>query len=500
MKIGLKRVAGIATALVLAMATHERSAEACGACYASLSESTVVNDHKMALSISPNQTILWDQISYSGSPKEFAYVVPVRPGARVEASRESWLSSLDASTRPILMAPPSLSQGGSYAGDDDGPGCGCGMMSSMSDMAASSAGGGSADAGVQIVAREVVGPYEAVTLRSDDPEALQNWLTQNKFNIPDASKPIIAEFVEGKFDFIALRLRPGQGVREIQPIRIVSPGADLSLPLRMMQIGAASKLGITLWIIAEGRYRPKNFPEGVIDFEKLIWDTGQSRTNYQELSKAAMESANGRSFITEYADRLDSTASRSAGSGMTGNPALEDAYRSACYAELAAKPVPPPDEEDPWWLDAGNGDGGRLPFSADAGADAGEDGGTDEADAGPTTDPDAGAGSGETSGVKRPAKDCDDLEVALDGMVRRDAIWIARFRANLPYEALAETLVLEPHPEQVPITNIHTAKDVGTISAARIAASRTNRLQGTWATIAVTAFAVSRLAKRRKKK
>lgn len=494
MKIGLTRALGVATAILVATAMHESSAEACGACYASLSESTVVNDHKMALSISPNQTILWDQISYSGSPKEFAYVVPVRPGARVEASRESWLSALDASTRPILMAPPGLSQGGYYGGGDDDPGCGCGLSAmSMSDSATSANGGKAADAGVQIVAREVVGPYDAVTLRSEDADALQNWLTQNKFNIPDASKPIIAEFVAGKFDFIALRLRPGQGVREIQPIRIVSPGADLSLPLRMMQIGAASKLGITLWVIAEGRYRPKNFPEGVIDFEKLIWDTGQSRTNYQELSKAAMESNGGRSFLTEYADRLDSTASQSAGAGMTGNPALEAAYRNACYAELAAIEAdggPPVEEEE---ADAG-ADAGELPVDVDAGTDAGPV----EADAGPTEDPDAGAG--ETSGIKRPTKECDDLEVALGGMVRRDAVWIARFRANLPYEALAETLLLEPHPEQLAITNIHTAKDVGTITAARIAASRTNRMQGTWATIAVTAFAVSRLVKRRKKR
>ncbi len=495
MKIGLKRALGIATALLVATAMHERSAEACGACYASLSESTVVNDHKMALSISPNQTILWDQISYSGSPKEFAYVVPVRPGARVEASRESWLSALDASTRPILMAPPSLSQGGYYGGDDD-PGCGCGLMSASADSLSSAGDGRGADAGVQVVAREVVGPYEAVTLRSDDADALQNWLTQNRFNIPDASKPIIAEFVAGKFDFIALRLRPGQGVREIQPIRIVSPGADLSLPLRMMQIGAASSLGITLWVIAEGRYRPKNFPEGVIDFEKLIWDTSQSRTNYQELSKAAMESNDGRSFLTEYADRLDSTASQAAGAGMTGNPALEDAYRSACYAELASGPARsdggPPEPEDGDDADAGD-DGGGVPIDVDAGMDAGPG----DADAGRT--PDADGGAGETSGITRPTKDCDDLEVALGGMVRRDAVWIARFRANLPYEALAETLLLEPHPDQLAITNIHTAKDVGTISAARIAASRTNRLQGTWATIAVTAFAVSRLVKRRKK-
>src|SRR5688500_777987 len=85
--------------LGLACALAPKDAEACGACYTSATESTVVNDHKMALKITNQQTVLWDQITYTGNPKEFAYVVPARPGTKLEASNDGFFVALDLTTR-----------------------------------------------------------------------------------------------------------------------------------------------------------------------------------------------------------------------------------------------------------------------------------------------------------------------------------------------------------------------------------------------------------------
>ena len=167
----------------------------------------------------------------------------------------------------------------------------------------------------------------------------------------------MASYVAAGLDFIALRLQPGKNVRAMDPIRIVSPGTDAQLPLRMMQIGAGAKVGITLYVNGEGRYRTGSFPDAPIDFTKLIWDYAQNRSNYQELSLAAMATANGRAFITEYADRpsFDARATP-AGSGMTSNTGLAAAYRHACPAADEPTPLPP--------YDAGH----KPPY--DAGADA----------------------------------------------------------------------------------------------------------------------------------
>jgi hypothetical protein len=41
------------------------------------------------------------------------------------------------------------------------------------------------------------------------------------------------------FDFIALRLRPQCSQRAMKPVRIITPGADPTLPLRMVAAGWA---------------------------------------------------------------------------------------------------------------------------------------------------------------------------------------------------------------------------------------------------------------------
>jgi len=101
--------------------------------------------------------------------------------------------------------------------------------------AASAALGG--DDPVTVIAQSVVGPYETATLRSTDPLALENWLLGHGYEIPAAVKPIIDAYVTEGFDFIAMRLLPLCGVRAMQPVRIVAPGADPTLPLRMVRRG-----------------------------------------------------------------------------------------------------------------------------------------------------------------------------------------------------------------------------------------------------------------------
>lgn len=132
--------------------------------------------------------------------------------------------------------------------------------STSSDAGAAFSGNGSPEAKrepVTVVEEAVVGPYETVTLRANEPGALQKWLVANGYEIPEIAGPIIESYVAEQFDFIAPRLRPGKDVRSMEPIRIVSPGADPSLPLRLMQIGAGSSVGITLWVITEGRYHTR---------------------------------------------------------------------------------------------------------------------------------------------------------------------------------------------------------------------------------------------------
>jgi hypothetical protein len=420
--VGIRRVFGLcAAAGLIVVSWSEREAQACGGCFVPPTETvSVVTDHRMAFQISTQQTVLWDQIRYSGDPKEFAWVLPVRPGTVIEASTDAWFATLDALTAPQITAPAGRGSSGA----------GCG-----SNKASFAASDGGSDDGVTVISQSVVGPYETATLRSSDPNALDTWLTQNGYAIPPSIRPTIAAYVSEKFDFIALKLRPGQGVRAMRPVRVVFQGSDNSLPLRMVAAGVGAQVGITLYVIGEGRYHPQNFPDATWNEGALVWDSAQGRSNYSELTLAAMAQQNGRAWLTEYAQHINLQSLDSFYvSGRFGAPS---GYTGLCKNELGIM--------DP--------DGGLLPQdgSASDASDASDTDGSDASDAAAAdsgTDNDAGP---------TPQNACDDLIVASRYLHASDT-WITRLRGNLPAAALADDLKLEASASQIAVSNIHTAQ------------------------------------------
>jgi hypothetical protein len=136
---------------------------------------------------------------------------------------------------------------------------------------------------VVVTKQENVGPYATVQLHTTDPSALNTWLTQNGFDIPADATPIIDQYVTEGFDFLAMKLLPNQGVRAMRPVRVTTPGASLSLPLRMAGVGTGVSVGITLWVVSDGRYEPQNFPFYRIEDAALVWDFKTNLSNYTTL-------------------------------------------------------------------------------------------------------------------------------------------------------------------------------------------------------------------------
>ena len=319
-------------------------ARACGACFHAGTDTSTsfVTDHRMVVSISPQQTVLWDQVKYTGNPSEFAWVLPVRDGTRVELARNEWIETLDQATSVSVQGPDLFCGGG-------GSGVGCGS----SDMSATAGSGGYAnDGNVQIVDQKVVGPYETVIVRSSSGEAIHEWLRINGFPVADSIAPILASYTKQGFDFLALKLRPQTGTQAMRPVRVVMPGAGATLPLRMVAGGIGAKVGLTLFVISEARHQAKNAPNAVVDRSRLAWDMATSRSNYRELAEQALAETGGRGWLTEYAgtpfmstkqwyDRLyarDAEAARRSGLG-SGSAAPIWASRSTSFFTARANPA-----------------------------------------------------------------------------------------------------------------------------------------------------------------
>lgn len=429
MRLRFLALGALALAAIPLAETHAR---ACGGCFRPPQVVTVVNAHRMVFSVSQQQTILWDQFTYTGDPSEFAWVLPVHAASvKVQLAHDEFIAALDAYSAPTIVGPP----------QSGGGGFGCGS--------AASAYGPDNNGGVQVINQEVVGPYEVATLRSTDANALENWLSSHGYEIPASVQPTIAAYVSGGFDFIALRLLPGQGVAAMQPVRVVTSGADPTLPLRMVAAGVGTDVSILLYVISEGRFEAANFNNTQVDFSKLEWNKNTNQSNYDTLVKTAMSSGDGRNFTVEFAGHLFSN-------DFLGSPGFKQDFTSLYYqgAVSAGK------------CSYAQIHGSDFATAADASVFPPLDASTSDAaiddaaviDDGGTTD--GGATDGGT--LAAPYDSClfDDLTAATAGMNHAD-VFLTRLRADLKTSALDQDLVVKAAADQTPYDNVHQATQTG---------------------------------------
>jgi Uncharacterized protein conserved in bacteria (DUF2330) len=287
--------------------TDANVASACGGCFVPPEESTQVTGHRMLLSISQQQTTLWDQISYSGNPSSFAWILPIKGTVQVGLSSDALFAFVEQSTQVTVLPPPVICPAppacanygeGDFAGDGA--------------AATSGAGGGLSDPGVTVVAQATVGPYETVQLASTDPGALEKWLSDHNYAIPSDIAPVVNAYVKEGFNFLALKLVPGTDVSAMRPVRVTSMGASPTLPLRMVAAGTGAVTPITLWVLGEGRYEAANFENAAITPASIVWNWNTNDSNYATVRNSIFTSSGGLTWLTE-------TARATAMYDITGN-------------------------------------------------------------------------------------------------------------------------------------------------------------------------------------
>ncbi len=273
------------------------SADACGGCFNPPTAVQVVTDHRMVFALSRTQTVLWDQFRYSGRPEDFSWILPIRsgPDVVVEEADNLFLSAMDNLTAPLVTRP-------------QGPLGFCssgGLFGASADSASPSARN---DGNVTVFNERVVGPYQVATLGSADPMALRNWLTANGYAVPPSVVPIIDHYVSLSMDFVAVRLRPSTDVTQMKPLRVITPGYNPTLPLRMIAAGIADKVGIELVVLSESRLEAMNFPNGEVREQDLRYDFDNPTDPARDFLNAFNRlntAQGGRLWLTESAGTMN---------------------------------------------------------------------------------------------------------------------------------------------------------------------------------------------------
>jgi uncharacterized membrane protein YgcG len=396
----LSRSIGVILAATATVALTPRDARACGGCFTPPAESeSVITDEKMILSVSMTQTTLYDQINYSGSPASFAWVLPIKGTVTVGLSADVLFQVVNQLTTTEVEQPPTNCPPPPDCFEDEAPGVAAGAAAGD----AASAGGG-----VTVTSQAQVGPYETVQLHSNDGSALNSWLTAHGYQIPAADQVVIDAYVAQGFDFLALKLVPGAGVQSMQPVRVTSQGAAPTLPLHMVAVGTGPTTGITIWVVADGRWAPSNFPTFTIPDSEIAWDWNTSSSNYEALRLAAEATFGGRGWQIESSLELNQYTIQ------------QSLFFNAEY----------------------DATGGYLPPVSAASADGGV---TASADAGP----DSGGGDAGALGAAAA-----DLAVLFSGIAPPN-VRVTRMRSDVAQAALSVDMILEATSDQSEMTNIH---------------------------------------------
>jgi len=127
-------------------------------------------------------------------------------------------------------------------------------------------GGGLGPEAVTVHERMAVGIYDVAVLSTRVPGALEEWLTENGYRLPDGSGPVLDEYVHKRWCFVALKVQPkavgGQRVlSDVEPIGIQFRTDKLVYPLTISRISSRQKTALLLFALAQSDVECDQLPE-----------------------------------------------------------------------------------------------------------------------------------------------------------------------------------------------------------------------------------------------
>ncbi|MFJ2088248.1 DUF2330 domain-containing protein [Streptomyces sp. NPDC087901] len=189
------------------------------------------------------------RLTVRGNAPEAAWIMPVPHRATVELGDASLFSELQT-----LTAPVSATRHYFWPRAKDWPFGGSDSRSG--DRAAAPA----AAAPVEVVGRERLGPFDVARLAATDPTALEGWLKENGFDLPDRLATALRPYVEQKWEYVAVRLAPQESGSplsgELDPLRLRFASDRPVYPMRLSRL-AATPQSLGLYVLAAHRMEPR---------------------------------------------------------------------------------------------------------------------------------------------------------------------------------------------------------------------------------------------------
>jgi MYXO-CTERM domain-containing protein len=255
------------------------------------------------------RTVLSMANNYQGPPENFAMVVPVPvilQKENVKTLAPGIFERIDQLTAPRLVE-----YWEQNPCPEQGLGFGAGAMPPR--MAAGKAAGGMMrqDEGLPLVKVEAqfsVGEYEIVILSAQDSMALEAWLRQEKYSIPDDAAPVLRPYVQAGMKFFVARINIDKVRKEgeqtmLSPLRFHYDSELFSLPIRLGLLNSGGTQDLIVNILSsEGRYEVANYKNVAIPTNLNVKNTVKNDFGpfYAALFDQTLKKHPG-AVVTEYA-------------------------------------------------------------------------------------------------------------------------------------------------------------------------------------------------------
>jgi hypothetical protein len=300
----------------------ESAAAACG-CFALPSPATPVVQagERILFAHDGDDVVAYIQISYQGAASDFGWLVPLPSVPTLELGSDLLFTALEQNTNPEyqLSAKRLFCNGGSSSSTVGLGGCGSSAESGAyrpSQGIADAGTAGSADLGSVAVEKSSIGPYDYAVLKADDSTAMFQWLSDNRYFVPNGTMTAVAPYLHTGAYFLALKLRAGENAGDIQPV-VLRYQSDLAMiPIILTSVGAIPDMGIEVFELGEARAIPRNYHHVVLD-EISIW----FGADYNALlTRAVKDAPMHHAFVTEYAGSSSVMAQAVWAPGRYGDP------------------------------------------------------------------------------------------------------------------------------------------------------------------------------------
>jgi hypothetical protein len=244
-------------------------ARAAGAVLGHPGETPTLKSVRVAVAIAPGRSTLWAQVSVAGASSGFAWLLPVRPGARIDLASDAWLDALDAATIPVLLEP-------SGSGD----------------------AGTTCDAGAPDIAPATTSPQSmrpAATGVFADAATLGTFLAGSGYALPDDLANRLATFFASGSAVLAETY--SSDALPARTTRITDTGPPI-LPFAWSG-PAAAITPVTAFVVASAAATAGTSPLG-LDPATLVWAPDDAST-YANAAQVLLVQAAGARWLTESA-------------------------------------------------------------------------------------------------------------------------------------------------------------------------------------------------------